>query len=161
MLEDTVRLKVVAHTATTAACGLCATDPASLVATVLVHHMRGRIVHLGACNRRMRARQRLLAVIGSEGHLATAPAPVPSAPSTLTVVLPRRQVRSRPRVLGAELLLEYRERPLDVDGTEYEVRAWGGSRKDGVWAGWLEFAAVGKRQVQRTGQETTQRSGEA
>ena len=30
-----------------------------------------------------------------------------------------------------------------------------------VWAGELEFAVVGKRQVQRTGQETTQRSGEA
>jgi hypothetical protein len=61
-------------------------------------------------------------------------------------------------VLGAELLLEYRERLLDVDGTEYVVRAWGGPRTDGVWVGWLEFAAVGQRWVRRTGQETTQGS---
>jgi hypothetical protein len=164
MLNDTVRLTVVEQVATTGPCALCATDPAALVATVLVHHTRGGIVDLVACDRCTRAVRRLVAVIGSEGHLtavtdAALPGAVPSTAAS-AVVVPRRRVRPRPRVLGAELLLEFTERLLDVSGTEYVVRAWGGPRSDGRWVGWLEFAAVGQRRVRRTGQETTQRSRE-
>jgi hypothetical protein len=161
MRDDTVRLTVVEQVATTGACALCATNPASLVATVLVHHARGAIVDLVACDRCTRVVRRLVAVMGNEGpRTAGIAAPLPGgAPASAepVVVVPRRRVRSRPRVLGAELLLEYSERLLDVDGTEYVVRAWGGPRSDGVWVGWLEFAAVGQRRVRRTGQETTQR----
>jgi hypothetical protein len=160
MLNDTVRLTVVEQVATMGVCALCATAPATLVATVLVHHPRGGIVDLVACDRCTRAVRRLVAVIGSEEPLVPEPATVPPAATTPAVVVPRRRVRPRPRVLGAELLLEYSERLLDVDRTEYVVRAWGGPRSDGVWVGWLEFAAVGQRRVRRTGQETTQRSRE-
>ena len=164
MRDDSVRLTVVERVATTGACALCATNPTSLVATVLVHHAQGAIVDLVACDRCTRAVRRLLAVIGSEGHLvsdAVTDVPLPGVVPSFaepTVVVPRRRVRPRPRVLGAELLLEYAERLLEVDGTEYVIRAWGGPRSDGRWVGWLEFTAVGQRRVRRTGQETTQRS---
>jgi hypothetical protein len=51
MLNDTVRLTVVEQVATTGACALCVTAPATLVATVLVHHLHGGIVSLIACDR--------------------------------------------------------------------------------------------------------------
>ena len=121
MLNDTVRLTVVEQVATMGACALCANDPATLVATVLVHHLRGGIVDLVACDRCTRAVRRLVAVIGSEGHLIAGidalDAPLPGgAPSSAApaVVVPHRRVRPRPRVLGAERLLEYNERLLDV-----------------------------------------------
>ena len=137
MQGDAVRLTVVEQVATAGPCALCATDPATRVATVLVHHARGGIVSLVACDRCTRAVRRLAAVIGSEGQLTEvqvteAPLPTPAPPTAAPAIVVPRRVRPRPRVTGAAELLEYGERLVDADGTEYVVRAWGGQRTDGV-----------------------------
>ena len=43
------------------------------------------------------------------------------------------------------------------DGREYRALIYGGSRQDGTWSGWIEFAPTdGKTARLRTGQETSQ-----
>ena len=67
MMADAVRLTVVEQQATNGPCKVCATDPARLEATLLVHHAHGGLVSLVACDRCTRAVRWLVAVIGSEG----------------------------------------------------------------------------------------------
>jgi hypothetical protein len=45
MMRDAIRFTVVEQVPTTGTCELCATEPASLVATVLVHHGHGGPLH--------------------------------------------------------------------------------------------------------------------
>lgn len=62
----------------------------------------------------------------------------------------------------AELIHEYSFVYRSEDGTAYLVRAWGESRTDGTWEGWLEFApADGAGRELRTGRETTQPNRDA
>jgi hypothetical protein len=57
----------------------------------------------------------------------------------------------------AELIQEYSSPFPAEDGTTYRVRAYGESRPDGTWSGWLEFhPAKAGEHVLRTGQETSQ-----
>lgn len=59
----------------------------------------------------------------------------------------------------AELLQEYSTRITGEDGTTYRVRAYADQRRDGMWAGWVEFhAADGTKPILRTEQETSQPS---
>ena len=62
----------------------------------------------------------------------------------------------------AELIHEYSFVYRDNNGTPYVIRAWGESRTDGTWEGWLEFVpAGGVGRELRTGQETTQPNRDA
>jgi len=64
-----------------------------------------------------------------------------------------------------ELIQEYSFVYRDDAGTPYVLRAWGDSRSDGTWEGWLEFVpatpadTVGRGL--RTGRETTQPNRDA
>lgn len=64
-----------------------------------------------------------------------------------------------------ELIHEYSFVYRSEDGTSYVLRAWGESRTDGTWEGWLEFipadGAGGGGRALRTGRETTQPSRDA
>ena len=65
----------------------------------------------------------------------------------------------------AELIHEYSFIYRSEDGTPYLIRAWGESRHDGTWEGWLGFTPAdgtggGGREL-RTGQETTQPNRDA
>ena len=61
-----------------------------------------------------------------------------------------------------ELIQEYSFVYRDDDGTPYVLRAWGDSRNDGTWEGWLEFKpAGGTGRDLRTGRETTQPNRDA
>ncbi|HWN41984.1 MAG TPA: hypothetical protein VNW71_07155 [Thermoanaerobaculia bacterium] len=62
----------------------------------------------------------------------------------------------------AELIHEYSFVYRSDDGTSYVLRAWGESRTDGTWEGWLEFVpSGGEGRELRTGQETTQANRDA
>jgi len=62
----------------------------------------------------------------------------------------------------AELIQEYSFIYRDDNGTPYVLRAWGESRTDGTWEGWLEFVpANGVGRDLRTGRETTQPNRDA
>lgn len=61
-----------------------------------------------------------------------------------------------------ELIQEYSFVYRDNAGTPYVLRAWGDSRHDGTWEGWLEFTpADGVGRDLRTGRETTQPNRDA
>jgi hypothetical protein len=61
-----------------------------------------------------------------------------------------------------ELIQEYSFVYRDDAGTPYVLRAWGDSRSDGTWEGWLEFTpADGIGRDLRTGRETTQPNRDA
>ena len=61
-----------------------------------------------------------------------------------------------------ELIHEYSFVYRSDDGTPYVLRAWGESRSDGTWEGWLEFTpADGVGRERRTGRETTQPNRDA
>ncbi len=61
-----------------------------------------------------------------------------------------------------ELIQEYSFVYRDDAGTPYVLRAWGDSRSDGTWEGWLEFTpADGMGRDLRTGRETTQPNRDA
>ena len=57
----------------------------------------------------------------------------------------------------AELIHTHSAHVWTADGAKYEARIYGTMRRDGTWAGWLEFHPVGhSRRVLQTGQETSQ-----
>ena len=64
-----------------------------------------------------------------------------------------------------ELIHEYSFVYRSEDGTPYVLRAWGESRTDGTWEGWLEFSPAAPADTAgrelRTGRETTQPNREA
>ena len=45
---------------------------------------------------------------------------------------------------------------LDVDGVQYQAKACGREREDGLWEGWLEFENLQTGKIVRTIRETTQ-----
>ncbi len=147
MVQDAVWISVVEQPSGTGPCQLCATDPATLAATVVVRHSRGGTVQFMACDRCTRAMQRVAAAIGAESHVAQVTTAGTNTPPPAT---------EPARVLSAEVVLEYAEHVIDAAGTRYVVRACGGPRSDGIWTGWLELLPVGQQGVRRTGQETTQ-----
>jgi hypothetical protein len=158
MNRDSVWLEVLEQAPIVGPCELCATNPATLESLVVVQHVHGGVVRLAACDRCTRAMRRVVAAVGSEGQLTQATTVRTTIPTPSSAV-PRLHTRPRPRVLHADVLAELEEHLLDT-GTHYVVRVCGGPRPDGMWVGWLEFVAVGERQVRRTGQETTQSSRE-
>jgi hypothetical protein len=56
----------------------------------------------------------------------------------------------------AEVLVEFENTWKGPDGGEYEARACGRARDDGLWEGWLEFTPVGGGAPLQTERETTQ-----
>ena len=168
-VREAVWLSVRERAATSGACALCGIAPARVEAVAVVRHAHGGTAEFLACDRCTRALKRLVAAIGGDGALVgatttpvTSSAPErASTPMPMPAVVARVRARSRPRVLQAEVLLEYAEQLVTPDGTRYSVRACGGPRADGGWVGWLEFVAVGETAVRRTSQETTQPSREA
>jgi hypothetical protein len=54
----------------------------------------------------------------------------------------------------AELLQEYSARVTGRSGETYRVRAYAEDRRDGTWAGWLEYVSAGGAAL-RTDRETT------
>src|SRR5829696_1891683 len=133
-MQDAVWLSVVERSPTAGACELCGTEPAMVEAVAVIRHAHGGTVELIACDRCARALRRLLAAIGGDGRLvgattgsAVAPARMPpAAPEPMPAVAARRRAPSRPKVLQAEVLLEYAEVLVTTDGTEYVARACGG-----------------------------------
>jgi hypothetical protein len=74
------------------------------------------------------------------------------------------QALARPpgRPVGPPALLhQYVESMRDAAGRGYVARAYGRSRDDGTWEGWLEFTPADGGPLLRTGQETTQPDREA
>ncbi|HWP42192.1 MAG TPA: hypothetical protein VNO14_03075 [Blastocatellia bacterium] len=64
--------------------------------------------------------------------------------------------QSRYRVVP-ELIQQYAHLLTDESGITYRAFAYGQSRADGTWEGWIEFHPVkGTHPVLRTGRETTQ-----
>ena len=56
----------------------------------------------------------------------------------------------------AEVLMEFANEFVTADGTDYEARACGREREDGLWEGWVEFTPKAGGTALRTGRETTQ-----
>jgi hypothetical protein len=56
----------------------------------------------------------------------------------------------------AEVFVEFENTWQGADGREYEARACGRGREDGLWEGWLEFTPVGGGETIATERETTQ-----
>jgi hypothetical protein len=57
----------------------------------------------------------------------------------------------------SQLIHEHTARIRSQDGAEYRVRTYADARRDGTWAGWLEFIPTQPQgTVLRTEQETSQ-----
>jgi hypothetical protein len=155
MAGDEAHVSLVAHSMGALSCELCSSKVNTPHATVVVRQPQGSVVQLAACDWCLAALRRLEAATG--GHAALA---VTGGGSSVASI--RRSVPSRARpVSPPALVLEFAERLRDpVRGTAYTARAFGRSRGDGTWEGWIEFTADGSNDVLRTGQETTQSSRE-
>jgi hypothetical protein len=56
-----------------------------------------------------------------------------------------------------ELIQEFSTRVVDGRGGRYVAAVYGSERRDGTWAGWLEFSPTDSdRRLLTTGQETSQ-----
>ena len=56
----------------------------------------------------------------------------------------------------AEVLVQFSDPVLDLEGNAYIARACGGEMPDGLWQGWIEFLSAVSNEALRTGRETTQ-----
>jgi hypothetical protein len=90
-----------------------------------------------------------------------------NGPAHLTLVpdetVPERALAERPgpELVGQpELLHEFTEALIEASGEPWAVRAFGQSRADGTWLGWLAFVDLEGRTVRRTPRETTQSTRE-
>jgi hypothetical protein len=121
----------------------------------MVHHPRGGVIQLAACDWCVQAVRRLAAASGGHAVFALAEGGIP-------VPLSRSGRSSGARPAGPPVLIrELAEILRDAaDGATYVARVYGQPRADGTWAGWLEFVAVGVAVVLRTDQETTQSNRE-
>jgi hypothetical protein len=104
--------------------------------------------------------RRLVAVAGGAG---------PGGPTTLRIdddyadayaqnspETPVAEALSADMVGEPVLIYEYNEPFRADDGQLYVVRAFGQSRADGTWIGWLAFVGADGQTVRRTPRETTQ-----
>jgi hypothetical protein len=151
MMNDQARVSLVAQGTGALACELCTAEANVPTATVVVHHSRGGIVQLAACDWCVQALRRLAATTGGHAVFALAEGGIPAPGS-------RRPTSRGARPAGPPvMILEFFEHLRDpVDGATYVARVYGRPRMDGTWEGWLEFVAVGAAVVLRTEQETTQ-----
>jgi hypothetical protein len=158
MITDSVSVSIAPLPLRAGACEMCSVGQEQLRTAVLVHHVRGGAVELGACDRCAAAMRRLLAVAGSAG---------PSGPVYLGVGTiepeprsePSRETRAQEAVGEPVLVYEYME-PFRLDaGQPFVVRVYGQERSDGTWIGWLTFVGTDGL-VRRTARETTQSTRE-
>jgi hypothetical protein len=148
MLEDVAWVSLSVQPATLGSCELCGGE-SERPGVVTVQHTRGGAVQLASCDFCLQAVRRLAAVAGDHARFRVAEGALPSSPRTAG--------RPRSALVGTpELIHERPERLIGLAGTEYLVRVWGQPRADGTMVGWLEFVAVGARDVRHTGQETSQ-----
>ena len=155
MPTDLARISVAPLPPAVGDCELCMTAAADLRSAVVVHHSRGGAVQFIACERCAMAMRRVAAAAGGTARFTT-------ETSTAAGQVPVAEVSRRTALpVGApQLVLEFKERIRDADGTAYLARIYGQSRTDGTWAGWIEFVAVDTDLTRRTGQETTQSTPE-
>ncbi len=152
MARDSAWLTIVSIPAAPGVCELCGSQSTSLESRVTVRHGRGGVTQVTACPNCTRAMRRVAALVGSEATVTEAiAADLPAGPSPVDELIHRV-----PQVEHAELVAELTEHFTAAEGRRYAVRVWAGPGAAGTWVGWLEFAAVDGRDVQRTGQETTQ-----
>jgi hypothetical protein len=158
MIQDTVRMLVVDHTARAGSCELCAANADPLTAEVVVEHTRGGQVRFTACTRCTRAARRLASAMGGSGPGGTA-----VVDSTVEISQPAPVAHPLPNTtpLHVDLTLELDHPVFDTAGRPYTVRVRGGVRADGTWIGWIEFTDAGTGAVLRTDRETTQSNREA
>jgi hypothetical protein len=151
MITDQARVSLVAQGTGALTCELCTAEANAPNATVVIHHPRGGVVQLAACDWCIQALRRIAAATGGHAAFALAEGGIPAAVS-------RRAIVSGARPAGPPVfILEFAEHWRDsADGTSYVARVYGQARVDGTWEGWLEFVAVGAAVVLRTEQETTQ-----
>jgi hypothetical protein len=155
MMNDQARVSLVAQTTGAVSCELCTAEANAPSVTIVIHHPRGGVVQLAACDWCVQAVRRLAAATGGHAVFALAEGGIP-------VPLSRHATSSGARPAGPPvLILEFAEILRDTtDGATYVARVYGQPRADATWAGWLEFVAVGAAVVLRTEQETTQSNRE-
>lgn len=151
MVNDQARVSLLAEGTGAGACELCTAEANVPNVTVLVHHPRGGVVQLAACDWCVQALRRLAAATGGQAMFTLAEGGIPAPAS-------RRPASRGARPDGPPvMMLEFVEHVRDpADATTYVARVYGRPCVDGTWEGWLEFVAVGAAVVLRTGQETTQ-----
>ena len=151
MMNHPAHVFLAAQVSGASACEMCTAEANIPSATVVVHHHRGGMVQLAACDWCVQAMRRLAATSGGHAVFALEEGGIPSGAT-------RRQVARGARPGGPTMMiLELAEHVRDpVDGTTYVARVYGRARMDGTWEGWLEFVATEPALVRRTQQETTQ-----
>jgi hypothetical protein len=158
MIGDSVSVSIAPLPPRVGACEMCSVAQEQLRTRVLVKHVRGGAVELGACDRCAAAMRRLLAVAGSAG---------PSGPIYLGAGMIEPEPTSEPGpgpraqdAVGEPILLYEFTEPFRLDaGQPFAVRVYGQERSDGTWIGWLAFVGTDGH-VRRTSRETTQSTRE-
>jgi hypothetical protein len=131
-------------------CELCTAEVPELRTVVVVRHPRGGSIELAACGWCAQALRRLAALSGGVAAFALEQAAAANGGNHRASAVATR--RSGPPVLIRELDATVR----DADGTPYVALVYGRARADDTWECWIDFVAIGARQVRQTDRETTQ-----
>jgi len=155
VIDEQARLSLVAGGGGATSCELCTAQTVIPSTSVVIHHPRGGVVQLAACDWCVQAVRRISAATGGQALfvLSTTAGPPPS-------VLPAAPRGVRPASLPV-FILELTQHIQDSAGINYVVRVFGRERVDSTWEAWLEFVSVGAAIVLTTRVETTQSNREA
>src|SRR5438105_16663 len=126
MMNNPARVSVVAQAAGVSSCELCTAEANVPSATVVVHHPRGGVMQLAACDWCVQALRRLAATTGGHAVFALEEGGIPLAAT-------RRPAPRGARPVGPPVMIrEFAEHLRDpADGTTYVARVYGQARMDG------------------------------
>jgi hypothetical protein len=148
-VDDSV-ITLASHRAAIGACGLCARPSTPLPGEVTVLRDSGVVARFDVCEYCQRAVRRLAATVSGQARLST-------GVSRLETRYASAAVEVVDETAGPAIRIQEWAHPLhDGDGTFYVPFAAGVQRRDGTWAGWLEFRELGGTRVLLTNRETTQ-----